>query len=131
MSAIPSISPVLFYADLAVAAAWLEEAFAFTERRDERVVGDDGSVLHAELSFGDGMVILSTTYPPFAIPEEGKAPQQCLYVSVDDARDHLARARSAGALITSELRDTDYGARVYGAQDPGGHHWIFAETLSA
>ena len=87
-------------------------------------------MVHAELSFGDGMVILSTPTHPSRYPRREGA-QQCLYVSVDDAREHLARARSAGALITSELRDTDYGARVYGAQDPGGHHWIFAETLSA
>lgn len=57
---IPSISPVLFYQDLAQASDWLTKGFDFSERLQERVTLDDGTVVHAELTLGDGMVILSS-----------------------------------------------------------------------
>ena len=52
--AIPSISPVLFYAELGAAAAWLEAAFGFEERTKDRVTTEDGTVVHAELAYGNG-----------------------------------------------------------------------------
>ena len=35
------------------------------------------------------------------------------------------RARKAGAQITAEPHDTDYGSRHCAAQDPEGNHWSF------
>ena len=36
-----------------------------------------------------------------------------------------ARAKEAGAEITTELVDTDYGSRDYAARDPEGNVWNF------
>lgn len=35
------------------------------------------------------------------------------------------RARKAGAQITAEPHDTDYGSRDFAAQDPEGNRWSF------
>jgi uncharacterized glyoxalase superfamily protein PhnB len=46
-------------------------------------------------------------------------------VVVDDADAHYARAVAAGAEITSELAEQDYGSRDYAAKDPAGNVWSF------
>jgi uncharacterized glyoxalase superfamily protein PhnB len=53
------------------------------------------------------------------------AATQALCVYVEDLDAHFARARSAGAEITSPPQDTDFGAREYHALDPEGHAWTF------
>jgi uncharacterized glyoxalase superfamily protein PhnB len=54
---------------------------------------------------------------------------QSLYVYVDDVDRHFARARQAGAAIIEEPSDQSYGDRRYGAADPEGHHWYFAQRI--
>ncbi len=127
---IPSISPVLFYPDLGRASEWLCRAFGFEERLAERVTLEDGVVVHAELALGNGMIILSQAYDAFEVPSATSVHHHCLYLSVADARTHRAIAEGAGATITAELRETDYGALIYGATDLVGYHWLFAETLT-
>jgi uncharacterized glyoxalase superfamily protein PhnB len=46
-------------------------------------------------------------------------------VVVEDPDAHYARARAAGAEVTRELADTDYGSREYGAKDSEGNAWYF------
>jgi uncharacterized glyoxalase superfamily protein PhnB len=48
-----------------------------------------------------------------------------IYVVVEDADAHCARARAAGAEIVDDLHDTDYGSRDYSARDPEGNMWYF------
>ena len=44
---------------------------------------------------------------------------------VEDPDSHHARAVAAGAEITRELTDQDYGSREYAAKDPAGNVWSF------
>jgi uncharacterized glyoxalase superfamily protein PhnB len=48
-----------------------------------------------------------------------------VYVVVEDADAHHDRAKAAGAKVTMELRDTDYGSRDYAATDLEGNSWYF------
>ena len=52
-----------------------------------------------------------------------------LYVNVKDVDKHFARAKKAGAAIVEEPKDTPYGHRRYGAEDPEGHQWYFAHDI--
>ena len=54
---------------------------------------------------------------------------QQIYVYVDDVDKHFERAKGAGALILAEVEDQFYGDRRYGAEDPEGHHWYFAQHV--
>ena len=54
-----------------------------------------------------------------------------LYVKVNDADRHFARAEKAGAKILAEPEDTFYGHRRYGADDPEGHQWYFFHEVKA
>jgi len=119
----PNIYPCLRYKDAPAAIAWLEKAFGF--RKHAVHDAPDGSVAHAEMSFGAGMIMLGS------LSTEGvmsKVPcgVQCLYVVVPEGIEaHYARARSAGATIVRELAPTDYGSTDYCAFDPEGNFWSF------
>ena len=54
-----------------------------------------------------------------------------MVVHVDDVDAHCERARAAGADITSEPRDQDYGQREYAVRDPEGHSWWIATPTAA
>lgn len=124
----PRIIPYLLYEDVAAAVDWLERAFGFTER-GRRFSGPDGKVSHAEVALGDGVVMMGCPGPEYRSPKRlGQATQQ-LYIYVEDVDAHFERARAAGATILAEPADQFYGDRRYGATDPEGHCWYFAQHV--
>ena len=90
-------------------------------------VGVDGTIVHAEMSFGNGVIMLGSAKPDrsWVSPLELPALHQVVSVVVDDPDGHYAMAKAAGARIVRELRDEDYGSRGYGARDPEGNEWYF------
>ena len=121
----PTIYPFLRYDDARAALEWLERAFGF--RKTMEVPGPGGTIAHAQMSFGTGMVMLGSARAPVNAqePEDALDARHGIYVAVDDADAHYARARAAGAEIARELEDTDYGSREYSARDLEGYHWSF------
>lgn len=117
--------PTLSYDDAPAAIAWLERAFGFERRLV--VPGPNGSVMHSELSFGDDVLMVSTSKPEQGrvSPRRLAGVPQAMCVRVDDPDAHHARAVAAGAIVTSPLKDEDYGSRGYMAKDPEGHVWYF------
>ncbi|QRG08837.1 VOC family protein [Xanthobacter dioxanivorans] len=115
------IFPALRYADGHAAIAWLERAFGFAPQAVHD--GPDGALAHAELTSGDGLVMLGSGSADPANP--WSTTPMGLYVRVDDIDAHYARAQAAGAEIVRPLAQTSYGAREYSARDPGGHLWSF------
>jgi uncharacterized glyoxalase superfamily protein PhnB len=118
-----TVVPVLIYADVRGAVAWLSAAFGFTERVR---IGEDH---RAQLQFGDGAVIVADVRHGRRPPQPG-APTHSVLVRVDDARAHCEHAREHGAEILMEPTDFEYGERQYAARDPEGHEWTFSETLA-
>ena len=122
----PGIVPCLSYRDAPAAIAWLKEAFGFTENMI--VPGPDGTIAHAQLSFGSGIVMVGSERDDelnMRIPCDLGGVTQSIYIVVEDADAHHARAVEAGAEIVRELEDTPYGSRDYSARDPEGHLWNF------
>jgi len=117
----------LNYAEADAAVDWLEEAFGFA--RSSVHEGADGKVAHAELRYGDGMVMLGPAGPNgfgLRTPAELGAVNQGVYVIVDNGIDaHCETARRAGAEIVREPNDTDYDSREYMARDLEGNLWSF------
>jgi len=121
--------PTMRYNDAAAAIEWLCEAFGFEKHLV--VPGEDGTIVHAQLVFGNGMVMLGSARatefdnlqkPPSAL---GGAVSQSPYIIVKDADEHHAQAVAAGAEIVVQIKDEDYGGRVYSCRDPEGHVWNF------
>jgi uncharacterized glyoxalase superfamily protein PhnB len=115
--------PALFYRDAAAAIDFLERAFGLETVL--RVPGADGAVAHAELRSGDAMVLVGTEQPErgWLSPAGRDGVTALVYLVTDDVDAHCERARAAGAEITMEPRDTDYGSRDYLALDPEGNVW--------
>lgn len=124
-----TVIPCLRYRDARAAIDWLCEAFGF-ERQAVHAEGD--TVHHAQLTFGNGMIMLGSAsaggewgrhivQPGEAGGRETQSP--CVIVGNTDA--HYARAKAAGAEIVIELADQDYGGRGYACKDPEGHLWWF------
>lgn len=124
----PRVTPYLLYEDVAAALDWLSRAFGL-EEHGERFTGPDGRVNHAAMKIGDGVIMLGCPGPDYKNPRRlGQATQQ-LYIYVEDVDAHCARAREAGATILREPADQFYGDRNYGASDPEGHQWYFAQHV--
>lgn len=121
----PVIYPVLVYHDAAAAIEWLVRVFGFTRRM--AATDKDGSVMHAELSFGAGVIMLASSNAE----RQWKSPTQlqgvnqliCVYVADPDA--HHAQAVAAGVEVLLPLTTKDYGARDYTCRDLEGHVWTF------
>lgn len=135
----PRITNSLFYEDASAAIDWLCRAFGFEVRL--KVEGEGGRIDYSELTFGDGLLSVSSVggdkpeHMQMVSPRslQGKNTT-ALCVFVDDVEAHCARARSAGAEIFRELVANDYGEaypldRTYGARDCEGHLWFFMQRL--
>jgi len=114
------VYPTLSYRDANTALEFLKAAFGFEEHEVHR--SDSGAIVHAELRYGDGMIMFGDAGKGDADIRVGVAST---YVTVDDPDAHHAQAKAAGAEIVMELRDTDYGSRDYGCEDPEGNRWYF------
>ena len=93
--------------------------------------GENGKLTHAAMKFGDHLIMMGFPGPKYKNPKKLGEATQILYVNVNDADEHFARAKKAGAKILEEPEDTFYGHRRYGAEDPEGHQWYFFHEIKA
>ncbi len=121
------ITPYLLYEDVAGALDWLANAFGFRERL--RFPAPDGSISHAEMELGDGLIMLGDPGSDYRNPARLGGATHLVHVYVDDVDEHFERALEAGATILSEPADQPYGDRRYDAEDPEGHRWSFAQHV--
>lgn len=115
-----SIFPVLTYPDPRAAIDWLCAAYGLTEHAVH--LDESGTVVHAELAHGDGLLLIGRRTSPRPRPDD---TDWSVYLVVDDIDRHCERARSVGAEIVREPHDTDYGSRDYAARDLDGNVWSF------
>jgi uncharacterized glyoxalase superfamily protein PhnB len=124
------IRPYLLYEDCDAALAFLSGAFGFEETL--RYVGPEGYVSHAEVKLGDDIVYMGDPGGDYRGPAKLGASTAIVIVDgLDDVDALCERARAAGAEITEEPTDQDYGERRFAAVDPEGHTWYFSATLRA
>jgi PhnB protein len=129
MDRIAQIIPYLLYKDVASALAWLRKAFGFKEFGD-RFEGPDGKVQHAAMQHTDRSIfMMGCPGPKYKNPKKLGSVTQIQYVTVENVDQHFLKAKKAGAKILEKPSDTFYGARRYGAVDPEGHQWFFAQKV--
>jgi uncharacterized glyoxalase superfamily protein PhnB len=115
-----TIYPTLRCRDARAVMTFLVDALGF--RTLSVTAEEDGPVGHAELAYGDGVVMLGSVGPEPSPFDTGRA---CIYVALDDPDAHHDKAVAAGAKVVMELTDQPYGSREYGAEDPDGNVWVF------
>ncbi|MER8991104.1 VOC family protein [Mesorhizobium sp. M0074] len=120
----------VFYQNPRAALTWLEKAFGF---EPSMVVSDaNGRLVHSEMRFGDGYIIVDSEWADHIASPASIAGKntQSVYVRLKDGIDaHCDRARAAGAEIVEGPADQLYGERQYRARDPEGHIWTFSQTV--
>jgi PhnB protein len=123
-----AITPYLLYEDVGGALKFLTKAFGF-QKYGAQMRGPAGKVNHAAMKLGDDLIMMGCPGPAYRNPKRLGQATQSLYVNVENVDKHFERARKAGAEILEEPRDTEYGHRRYGAADPEGHQWYFAQEV--
>ena len=123
-----AITPYLYYDDVAGALKFLSKSFGF-KKTGESMKGPDGKLNHAAMQFGDAIVMMGCPGKKYKNPKKLGQTTGSLYVNVDNVDKHFARAKKAGAKILEEPADQFYGHRRYGAEDPEGHQWYFAQEI--
>src|SRR5438445_7842747 len=107
-----AVIPTLRYRDAHAAIDFLCDAFGF--ERHAVYEGEGGTVAHAELVLGGGMIMLGSdsregdyaklVQPPASV---NAVNTQGIYVIVDDCRAHYEKAKRTGAVIVMALEDKD------------------------
>jgi uncharacterized glyoxalase superfamily protein PhnB len=122
-----AVIPALRYTDAPAAIDWLCDVLGFT--RHSVFEGKNGTIDHAELSLGNGMIMLGSAKDDeygrrFKSPADvGGMETSCAYIVVPDADVVHARAVAAGAEVIRPPQDTPYGSREFALRDPEGHSW--------
>lgn len=123
-----TITPYLLYADVAAALEFLQRAFGFEEVL--RYTGAQGYVNHAEMRLGDDVIYMGDPGDDYRNPAALGAATVLIGVhGVEDVDALCERARGAGAEVTEEPADQEYGERRFSAVDPEGHRWFFAQPI--
>jgi uncharacterized glyoxalase superfamily protein PhnB len=126
-----TIIPALRYRDAPAAIEWLCRAFGFEKHLV--VPGEQGKIAHAQLTFGNGMIMLGSGHGGaydrlIRNPSEiGPAVTQAPYIIVADPDEHYRQARAAGAEMIMDIADQEHGGRAYTCRDPEGHIWNFGD----
>ena len=129
-----NVVPGMRYHDAPAAIEFLCQAFGF--EKGLVVPGEQaGTIAHAQLRFGNGMIMLGTAGSHgggfdelMTTPRDtGGRNTQSAYVIVEDPKTHHDRAVASGAEIVLQLEDKDYGGSGYTCRDLEGHLWSFGD----
>lgn len=129
MSSNGIIIPTMRYRKAPEAIEWLCNAFGFEMHLV--VPGENDTIAHAQLKFGNSMIMLGSMHDNEygVIVQPPRGPElintQAAYIIVEAIDDHYRRAVAAGAEIILDIEDADYGGRGYTCRDPEGVVWSF------
>ncbi|NAS12154.1 VOC family protein [Poritiphilus flavus] len=124
-----SIIPTMRYRNAKRAINWLCKAFGF--ERHLVVEGENDTIAHAQLIYGNSMIMLGSIKDDeygkmFGTPEDlNGLNTQAPYIIVKEIDLHYKNAVAEGAEIVMDIRDEDYGGRAYSCRDREGHIWNF------
>jgi uncharacterized glyoxalase superfamily protein PhnB len=115
------------YRNAPEAIEWLCSVLGFA--RHAVYPGKNGTIEHAELTLGDGMIMLGSVKQDefgrlMKQPDEiGGAETRTGYLIVSDADEVYKRAKEAGAEMVRDISDPGYGGREFTCRDPEGRMW--------
>ena len=122
----PRVSPYLCVNGGTAALEFYKSVFGATERM--RMPAPDGRIGHAELQFGDSVIMLADEYPEMDVrsPRAIGGTPVTISVYVEDVDAVFNRAVAAGAKSLRAVETQFYGDRSGQFEDPFGHRWSVA-----
>ena len=120
-----NIIPGMRYRDAYAAIDWLCDVLGFERRL---VVPDgNGGVAHAELTLGNGMIMLGSHRDDaddrVIAPTPNGFLTQNAYIVVGDIESAYERVKAVGASIVYELEEQSYGGSLFSVRDLEGQLW--------
>jgi PhnB protein len=122
----PQVSASLSVEDAGAAITFYTDVLGATERL--RLPTPDGKIAHAELQFGDSVVMLADEVPDmdYRSPKAVGGTPVTMFVYVEDVDAVFDRAVKAGAKVLRPVETQFYGDRTGTFEDPFGHRWSIA-----
>lgn len=101
-----------------------EEVFRMTDP-------SDGRIGHAELRFGETLMMLADEYPDFGAlsPDTIGGSPVTFHIDTPSTDAAVAQALAAGATLLRAAADQSFGERVAQVLDPYGHRWMLSQTI--
>jgi PhnB protein len=122
-----TVTPTLTLDNCAQAIDWYKKALGATERA--RAVGPDGKIMHAEITIGDSIIMVSDPMMGFKGPKAIGGSPASLWLYVEDCDALYNRAVKAGAEVLpgmGQMQDQFWGDRSGSVIDPFGYKWTIA-----
>jgi PhnB protein len=110
-----TVTPYLVVRDADAELKFLEAAFGAKQSMCQR--NPDNTVMHAEVTIGDSLVMLGQA------GDQWKTLTAALYLWVENVDEIYSKALAAGATSQSPPEDKPYGHRNAGIVDAGGITW--------
>jgi uncharacterized glyoxalase superfamily protein PhnB len=128
-SEIKEVFQYLRVKNAATAIEFYKQAFGVTEIF--RLTEPSGRIGHAELKFGDTIIMVSDEYPEFGIlgPQPNGIPGSLIHLHVVNADGMASRCVAAGATMIRDPQDQFYGERSCTIRDPFGHEWMLGHEI--
>lgn len=125
----PRVIPYLNVVGASDAIDWYVSALGGKERM--RMPGPGGTIGHAEIEFGESLVMLADANPEWGNrdPKDVGGTPVTVMMYVTDVDAVHAGALKAGATSESEPTDQFYGDRSCSFLDPWGHRWHIASHV--
>lgn len=117
------VTTYLAVPELRRAIDWYSEVFS-AQLEGEPIVDDDGRIGHAELRFGDTLLMMADEFPElgFVGPDRERGAVCSMVITVDDPFRTFDQAVVAGAKVDRPVAETDRGT-IGWLYDPFGHRW--------
>jgi uncharacterized glyoxalase superfamily protein PhnB len=113
-----TVTPSLNLQGAAEAIEFYRQAFG-AEERGPRMLGPNGTVMHAEIKIGNSIVMLADAMM-------GPPTQASCHLYVEDADALWKRATAAGAQVVLAIHDAFWGDRYGVVSDRWGNRWGIA-----
>ena len=125
----PRVTPYLHVDGAADAIDFYKRILGAKERM--RMPGPDGKVGHAELEFGESVVMIADEFPDMDVrgPKSIGGTPVTIHLYVEDVDAVFDAAVEAGATSVQDVEDKFYGDRGGGFEDPWGHRWSIARHV--
>ena len=122
----PRITPYLHVDGAEAAIEFYSNIFGAQERM--RMPAPEGKIGHAELTFGESVVMLADEFPDMGAlsPKTIGGSPVTLSIYVDDVDAVFDAALAAGSTSVRPIEDQFYGDRMGQLEDPFGHRWSIA-----
>ena len=128
----PPVVPYLLVPDGAAEIDFLQRAFEAVERL--RVPGENGRLMHAEITFRTALIMLAEPQGgEFAAGSPGQPAPVGLMIQLDhpaEVERLYGQGLASGGTSDIAPRDEPWGARLAGIVDPAGHRWWLHAPLA-